>query len=89
MFMNNGIGWLAQSINHWLIVVTPMPCKVPVIQNQVEVMLGSIQEVLIFDSTIITIEFANEAAKRLFQHGRLLKGARLNQPCVRRACWSF
>ena len=46
--------------------------------NQVEAMLGSIQEaVLIFDSTRRTIEFANESAQRLFQHGRLLKGARL------------
>ena len=32
---------------------------------------------LIFDSTARTIEYANESAQRLFQHGRLLKGARL------------
>ena len=46
--------------------------------NQVEAILGSVQEaVLIFDSTARTIEYANESAQRLFQHGRLLKGARL------------
>jgi len=45
--------------------------------NQIEAVLGSIQEaVLIFDAER-TIEFANESAQRLFQHGRLLKGARL------------
>lgn len=45
--------------------------------NQIEAVLGSIQEaVLIFDSER-KIEFANESAQRLFQYGRLLKGARL------------
>lgn len=45
--------------------------------NQIESVLGSIQEaVLIFDSER-TIQFANESAQRLFQHGRMLKGSRL------------
>ena len=45
--------------------------------NQIEAVLGSVQEaVLIFDSER-TIEFANESAQRLFQRGRMLKGARL------------
>lgn len=45
--------------------------------NQIEAVLGSIQEaVLIFDSER-TIQFANESAQRLFQSGRMLKGARL------------
>ncbi|MGB0415285.1 MAG: sensor histidine kinase [Coraliomargarita sp.] len=45
--------------------------------NQIEAVLGSIQEaVLIFDSSR-TIQFANESAQRLFQHGRILKGSRL------------
>ena len=45
--------------------------------NQVEATLGAIQEaVLIFDSTR-RIEFANEAAQRLFPHGGAMKGARL------------
>lgn len=45
--------------------------------NQIESVLGSIQEaVLIFDSQR-TIQFANESAQRLFQHGRMLKGSRL------------
>ena len=45
--------------------------------NQIEAVLGSIQEaVLIFDEAR-TIEFANESARRLFQVGRSLKGARL------------
>lgn len=45
--------------------------------NQVEAVLGSIQEaVLIFDNAR-TIEYANEPARRLFQVGRTLKGAKL------------
>lgn len=45
--------------------------------NQVEATLGAIQEaVLIFDSGR-RIEFANEAAQRLFPHGGAMKGARL------------
>ncbi|MGC6505068.1 MAG: sensor histidine kinase [Coraliomargaritaceae bacterium] len=45
--------------------------------NQVEAVLGSIQEaVLIFDNSR-TIEYANESALRLFQVGRTLKGAKL------------
>jgi two-component system phosphate regulon sensor histidine kinase PhoR len=45
--------------------------------NQLVATLGSIQEaVLIFNDQYV-IEFLNESAKRLFQRGRLLKGARL------------
>ena len=45
--------------------------------NQLVATLGSIQEaVLIFNDQHV-IEFLNESAKRLFQRGRLLKGARL------------
>ncbi len=45
--------------------------------NQVEATLGAIQEaVLIFDSGR-RIEFANEAAQRLFPHGGAMKGTRL------------
>ena len=46
--------------------------------GQIEAVLGSIQEaVLIFDNTR-TIEYANESARRLFQDGCLLKGAKLD-----------
>jgi two-component system phosphate regulon sensor histidine kinase PhoR len=45
--------------------------------NQLVATLGSIQEaVLIFNDQHV-VEFVNESAKRLFQRGRLLKGARL------------
>jgi signal transduction histidine kinase len=45
--------------------------------NQIEAVLGSIQEaVLIFDNAR-TIEYANESARRLFQVGLTLKGAKL------------
>lgn len=45
--------------------------------NQIEATLGSIQEaILIFDAEH-TVEFANEAAQRLFQRGRPLRGVRL------------
>jgi two-component system phosphate regulon sensor histidine kinase PhoR len=45
--------------------------------KQVEATLGSIQEaVIIFDEQRI-IEFANEAAQRVLQQGRTLRGARL------------
>ena len=45
--------------------------------NQLVATLGSIQEaVLIFNDQHV-IEFVNESAKRLFQRGRSLKGARL------------
>ena len=44
---------------------------------QLEAMLGSIQEaVIIFDDQHV-IEFVNDSAQRLFQRGRMLKGARL------------
>jgi two-component system phosphate regulon sensor histidine kinase PhoR len=45
--------------------------------NQIEAVLGSIQEaVLIFDDSRM-IEYANESARRLFQVGRPIKGAKL------------
>ncbi len=47
------------------------------LSNQLEAMLGSIQEaVIIFDDQHV-IEFVNDSAQRLFQRARALKGTRL------------
>jgi signal transduction histidine kinase len=45
--------------------------------NQLEAMLGSIQEAVIVFNDQHVIEFANDSAQRLFQRGRMLRGARL------------
>ncbi|MFQ3225878.1 MAG: two-component system phosphate regulon sensor histidine kinase PhoR, partial [Lentimonas sp.] len=45
--------------------------------NQLDAMLGSIQEAVIIFNDERTIEFLNDSAQLLFQRGRMLKGARL------------
>ena len=45
--------------------------------NQLDAMLGSIQEAVIIFNNERVIEFVNDSAQLLFQRGRMLKGARL------------
>lgn len=45
--------------------------------NQLDAMLGSIQEAVIIFNDERVIEFVNDSAQLLFQRGRMLKGARL------------
>jgi signal transduction histidine kinase len=45
--------------------------------NQLDAMLGSIQEAVIIFNDERAIEFVNDSAQLLFQRGRMLKGARL------------
>ena len=45
--------------------------------NQLDAMLGSIQEAVIIFNDERVIEFVNDSAQLLFQQGRMLKGARL------------
>lgn len=45
--------------------------------NQVEAMLGAVQEVVIVFSPERMIEYANRAAEKLFRHGQPIKGLRL------------
>jgi signal transduction histidine kinase len=45
--------------------------------NQLQAMLGSIQEAVIIFNDQHVIEFVNDSAQRLFQRGGMLKGARL------------
>jgi two-component system phosphate regulon sensor histidine kinase PhoR len=47
------------------------------LSNQLEAMLGSIQEAVIIFNDQHVIEFVNDSAQRLFQRARALKGARL------------
>jgi len=47
------------------------------LSNQLEAMLGSIQEAVIIFNDEHVIEFVNDSAQRLFQRARALKGARL------------
>jgi len=47
------------------------------LSNQLEAMLGSIQEAVIIFNDQHVIEFVNDSAQRLFQRARTLKGARL------------
>ena len=47
------------------------------LSNQLEAMLGSIQEAVIIFNGQHVIEFVNDSAQRLFQRARALKGARL------------
>jgi len=47
------------------------------LSNQLEAMLGSIQEAVIIFNDEHVIEFVNDSAQRLFQRARTLKGARL------------